>query len=128
MEILFLMILLHIIDDFVLQPICLSKLKQKSYWINECKKLNLDFEKYKTDYITALIIHGLSWAIMTHLPLFFLTEVDDVWISLSVVINAAIHAYIDNLKANKMCINLDTDQGLHLMQIMVSSTLLVIFC
>ena len=26
------MILLHIIDDFVLQPICLSKLKQKSFW------------------------------------------------------------------------------------------------
>lgn len=28
------MILLHIIDDFVLQPISLSKLKQKTFW--EC--------------------------------------------------------------------------------------------
>ena len=26
-------ILFHIIDDFVFQPICLSKLKQKSFWI-----------------------------------------------------------------------------------------------
>ena len=59
-EVVFLMILLHIIDDFVFQPICLSKLKQKQYWIDACEKQKLDYEKYQNDYITALLIHGLS--------------------------------------------------------------------
>ena len=59
------MILLHIIDDFVLQPICLSKLKQKSFWETYVK----DDEKYKFDYKVALVIHALSWSIMIHLPL-----------------------------------------------------------
>lgn len=41
------MILLHIIDDFVLQPISLSKLKQKSFWELYLK----DSELYKNDYL-----------------------------------------------------------------------------
>lgn len=120
-KVLLLMFLFDIIDDFVLQPICLSKLKQKRYWIEECKKYNLNISKYDTDYITALITHGLSWSIMIHVPLMFLGGIrDDFFLLLSVLFNAVIHAIIDNLKANKLKINLDVDQCLHGLQIVIT--------
>ena len=120
-KVLLLMFLFDIIDDFVLQPICLSKLKQKRYWIEECKKYNLNISKYDTDYITALLIHGLSWSIMIHVPLMFLGGIrDDFFLLLSVLFNAVIHAIIDNLKANKLKINLDIDQCLHGLQIVIT--------
>lgn len=120
-KVLLLMFLFDIIDDFVLQPICLSKLKQKRYWIEECKKYNLNISKYDTDYITALITHGLSWSIMIHVPLMFLGGIrDDFFLLLSVLFNAVIHAIIDDLKANKLKINLDVDQCLHGLQIVIT--------
>lgn len=106
------MILLHIIDDFVLQPISLSKLKQKTFW--ECYVK--DSKLYKNDYKVALLIHGLSWSIMIHIP-FMLLPINEWWILISVIINAIIHAWIDNEKANKLSINLLTDQIIHLVQI-----------
>lgn len=60
------MVLLHIIDDFVLQPVCLGKLKQEAYWEND--KLGKK-RLYRNDYKAALFIHGLPWSIMVHLPL-----------------------------------------------------------
>ena len=115
------MFLFDIIDDFVLQPVCLSKLKQKRYWIEECKKNNLDISKYDKDYITALLMHGLSWSIMIHIPLMFLCGInDDLYLLLSVLFNAHIHSFIDDLKANKLKINLDIDQCLHGLQIIIT--------
>lgn len=106
------MILLHIIDDFVLQPICLSKLKQKSFWETYVK----DDEKYKFDYKVALVIHALSWSIMIHLPLMVI-GVGEYSILLSVIINTIMHAWIDDEKANKLNITLFEDQILHLIQV-----------
>lgn len=106
------MILLHIIDDFVLQPICLSKLKQKSFWEPYVK----DDDKYKFDYKVALTIHALSWAIMIHLPLMVI-GVNEYGILLSVIINTIIHAWIDDEKANKLNITLFEDQIMHLIQV-----------
>lgn len=106
------MILLHIIDDFVLQPICLSKLKQKSFWEPYVK----DDDKYKFDYKVALVIHALSWAIMIHLPLMVI-GVGEYSILLSVIINTIIHAWIDDEKANKLNITLFEDQIMHLIQV-----------
>ena len=106
------MILLHIIDDFVLQPICLSKLKQKSFWELYVK----DDEKYKFDYKVALVIHALSWAIMIHLPLMVI-GVNEYGVLLSVIINTIIHAWIDDEKANKLNITLFEDQIMHLIQV-----------
>ena len=106
------MILLHIIDDFVLQPICLSKLKQKSFWEPYVK----DDDKYKFDYKVALVIHALSWAIMIHLPLMFIVN-NEILVLVSVAINTAIHAYIDDEKANKLNITLFEDQIMHLIQV-----------
>lgn len=115
------MILLHIIDDFVLQPICLSKLKQKSFW----KPYVKDDKKYKFDYKVALVIHALSWAIMIHLPLMFIVS-NEILVLVSVAINTAIHAYIDDEKANKLNINLLEDQLIHLIQIGATWALLTL--
>lgn len=115
------MILLHIIDDFVLQPICLSKLKQKSFWESYVK----DDEKYKFDYKVALVIHALSWAIMIHLPLMVI-GVGEYSILFSVIINTIIHAWIDDEKANKLNINLFEDQIMHLGQIVGTWALLTL--
>ena len=106
------MILLHIIDDFVLQPICLSKLKQKSFWEPYVK----DDEKYKFDYKVALVIHALSWSIMIHLPLMAI-GVSEYGILFSVILNTIIHAWVDDEKANKLNITLFEDQIMHLGQI-----------
>ena len=106
------MILLHIIDDFVLQPICLSKLKQKSFWETYVK----DDEKYKFDYKVALVIHALSWSIMIHLPLMII-GVGEYSILLSVILNTIMHAWTDDEKANKLNITLFEDQLLHLIQV-----------
>ena len=115
------MILLHIIDDFVLQPICLSKLKQKSFWESYVK----DDEKYKFDYKVALVIHALSWAIMIHLPLMFIVS-NEILVFISVIINTSIHAWIDDEKANKLNITLLEDQLIHLIQIGTTWALLTI--
>ena len=120
-KVLLLMFLFDIIDDFVLQPVCLSKIKQKRYWIEECEKNNLDISKYDKDYITALLMHGLSWSIMIHIPLMFLGGInDDLILLLSVLYNTLIHSFIDDLKANKLKINLDVDQCLHGLQIIIT--------
>ena len=44
----------------------------------------------------------------------------------SFVINAAIHGYVDHLKANRHKINLVTDQLVHLAQILVTALLFLI--
>lgn len=115
-SILILMILFHIIDDFVLQPICLSKLKQKSFW----QEQNLYNDLYENDYFAALIIHGLSWSAMVHIPTMYLFNFEHPLVLLiSFLVHAIIHAMIDDLKANKKTINLITDQTLHLIQIIL---------
>ena len=115
-SILILMILFHIIDDFVLQPICLSKLKQKSFW----QEQNLYNNLYKNDYLASLMTHGLSWSAMVHIPIMHLfNEQHQLALLLSFLIHAMIHAFIDNQKANKKTINLIIDQTLHLIQIIL---------
>lgn len=115
LKILLLMVLLHIIDDFFLQSMCLSKLKQKETWTEYNEKTN---NLYKYDYIVALFIHGLSWSIMVHLPL-FIFDISEVLLIISVFANAIVHSYIDDIKANKKKINLVTDQFLHFLQILI---------
>jgi len=113
-KILLLMYLLHIIDDFVFQPICLSKLKQKSWWENNIKDKS-KLKRYESDYITALIIHSISWAIMIHLPLFLYAS--DIFLAISIVINMLIHCEVDNLKANCKKLSLTQNQTIHIIQI-----------
>ena len=110
------MIFCHIVDDFYLQGI-LAKLKQKNWW-----KENASDKLYKNDYMIALIIHALSWAIMIHLPLMIYVLINNInygmqFISISIGINMVIHGLVDDAKANRHKINLQIDQIVHFLQI-----------
>lgn len=121
-KILLFMILLHIIDDFVLQPISLSNLKQKKWW----KKQEGYSDKYKDDYKVALAIHSISWSIMIHIPLVIVfPSLGQLALLISFIVNAVIHYYIDDLKANKLKINLFEDQMVHFWQICATLSIIM---
>lgn len=117
------MLLLHVIDDFVLQPVCLSKLKQRSWWIEKLPQHEA-YGKYRNDYRAALCMHALSWSIMINLPLFLIAS--DLAVGISVLLNFIIHYIIDDLKANKHKINLQQDQSIHIIQIFITWILITI--
>lgn len=117
------MILFHIIDDFVLQPISLSNLKQKKWW----EKQEGYSDKYKDDYKVALAIHSISWSIMIHIPLVIMfPSLGQLALLISFIVNAVIHYFIDDLKANKLKINLFEDQMVHFCQIFTTLSVIMI--
>lgn len=107
------MLFMHVLDDYVLQAPCLCNLKQRDFW-----KKNAPEKIYKYDYIVALIMHALSWSFMIMLPC-ALAAGFNVGISfiLMLLLNTALHACIDHLKANLKLINLCADQFCHVVQI-----------
>lgn len=118
--VLLLMIFLHIVDDYYLQG-WLAQAKQKKYWQD-----NAPEKMYKYDYIWALIMHSFSWSFMIMLPIAVCLNFG-VGIGFVVVFvaNLAIHATVDDLKANKKLINLWTDQLMHMGQIVFTFLLFV---
>ena len=117
------MILFHIIDDFVLQPISLSNLKQKKWW----EKQEGYSDKYKDDYKVALAIHSISWSIMIHIPLVIMfPSLGQLALLISFIVNAVIHYFIDDLNANKLKINLFEDQMVHFCQICTTLSVIMI--
>lgn len=116
------MIFLHIVDDYYLQG-WLASAKQKSWW-----ETNAPDELYKNDYKMALIEHAFSWSFMIHIPIVVLSFLFNIpYFSyvycITLVINTCIHAFVDNLKANKKKINLVTDQIIHLFQVVITGTI-----
>lgn len=115
------MIFLHIVDDYYLQGV-LASMKQQNYWL----KLPNYCEKYRFDYIAALIAHAFSWAFMIMLPIAFCHSFElSAVFYLVFVWNVFTHAFVDDLKANKFKINLVQDQLAHLLQIVVTFAVLV---
>ena len=112
---LLLMFFLHIIDDYKLQGI-LASMKQKNWW----KEQKGYKELYKYDYLIALIEHSFSWTFMIMLPIAVVLCFDIGWWIFAYVANMVIHAFVDDLKANKLKINLATDQSIHIVQIVVT--------
>ena len=116
-------IFLHIVDDFYLQGI-MANMKQRKWWAEQTQD-----PKHKYDYIIVLLLHGFSWAFITHivyLMIFALNSNDTAvkwFIICSILVNACIHAFIDNLKANKFKINLIQDQCLHIIQILITQAI-----
>ena len=108
--ILVLMLFMHVVDDYYLQGI-LASMKQKQWWIK-----NYPNNKYKYDYIVALITHAFSWAVMTTAPL-IIFQLGNVFVYIGFFINWIIHAIVDDFKANKLKINLIQDQTIHILQI-----------
>jgi hypothetical protein len=114
------MILAHVVDDFVLQPVCLSKLKQKSWWEKQEGYKRL----YKDDYKMALLIHSMSWSIMILIPAMFILNPTGALLFGVFIVNTLIHYTVDNEKANKGHLNLMVDQFIHLSQIFASWVIL----
>ena len=115
------MIFLHIIDDYKIQGI-LASMKQKKWWEEQKEYKSL----YKYDYIPALIEHSFSWTFMMMLPIVIVLRFNIGWWVIAYVVNMVVHAYVDNLKANKFKINLVIDQTIHIVQIIV--TWLIFIC
>lgn len=107
-----LMIFCHIVDDYYLQG-WLASAKQKKYW-----QENAPDEMYKYDYVWALLMHSFSWSFMIMLPIAYLMDFNITGLfSIVFASNILIHAFVDNLKANRKKINLIQDQIIHIMQI-----------
>lgn len=109
------MIFLHIIDDYKLQGI-LASMKQKTWW----KQQNEYKDLYKNDYIPALIEHSFSWTFMVMLPIAISLKFDIGWWAIAYIVNMIVHAFVDDLKANKFKINLVIDQSIHIVQTVVT--------
>ena len=114
----FLMIFLHIIDDFCLQGI-MASMKQKSWWQEHPVGSK---PKYKNDYIAALFAHSFSWSFTIMIPVLICGQ----WEWPILIANMLTHAVIDNAKANKFQINLIQDQTYHLIQIVVTWLIFVV--
>lgn len=106
------MIFMHIVDDYYLQG-WLASAKQKDYWVK-----NYPDKLYQKDYMAALVCHAFSWSFMINLPL-VLYKYNNIIIG-TVLVNMIIHAFVDNLKANRKKINLIIDQSIHIIQIIIT--------
>ena len=114
------MIFCHIVDDYYLQG-WLASAKQKKYWQD-----NAPDKMYQYDYIWALIMHAFSWSFMVMLPIAFSLSFDvNVLFVVVFVFNVVIHAFTDDLKANKKKINLWVDQIIHLTQIVITAIIFI---
>ena len=118
------MLVLHVIADFHLQG-CLADLKQKRWWMDNVFSKGFN-HKYDKDYLAALAMHGLEWSIIVHIPVFWLawTHLPDtstryLILLASVLIQAVLHAVIDDLKCNRYKLNLIQDQMLHIGQLIL---------
>lgn len=115
--VLLLMFFAHIVDDFVLQG-WLASAKQKKWWEEHAPQA-----LYKHDYIMALCCHAFSWSFMIMLPIAIATNWNMGWLFIAYPVNMIVHAIIDDLKANKLKINLIADQCFHFIQIVLTFTI-----
>lgn len=118
--VLWLMIFMHIIGDWILQTDKMADLKQKKTW----EKFGT---RYKYDYMVVLILHSLCWSFCIIAPLLIIQR-NTILLSVWIIINTYIHSIIDNEKANKFSINLLADQLLHLIQIIVTWFIICCLC
>ena len=123
MKLILLTILAHLVADFTLQG-WFCKGKQELWWKEECKKYGVDFYKYRNDYLMALFLHSLYWSIAILIPAMFMYNLPNKMIALLMFFNTFLHFMTDDLKANRMILNLVQDQISHFIQIAV--TLIII--
>lgn len=113
------MLFAHIVDDYYLQG-WLASAKQKKWWE---KNVPDRLKFYRFDYLMALFCHALSWAIMICLPIIIYSLINNIdlqWFYLAIPANLIVHAFVDDLKANKLKINLVADQSIHFLQIVLT--------
>lgn len=118
------MIYAHIFDDYILQGM-LGKLKQKKWW-----KDNGYTGIYKYDYIMALLEHAYSWSFTIHAVMItgmiiLHMKIEVTYIIINLFMNLLIHAFVDDLKANKLKLSLIQDQLIHIIQIILTWLVLI---
>ena len=115
------MIFCHIVDDYYLQG-WLASAKQKKWW-----EENAPQKLYNHDYIMALIMHSMSWSFMIMLPIAFMKgfNINNLFLIVFVE-NTIIHAVVDDLKANRLKINLWQDQIIHICQIIITAKIFLL--
>jgi hypothetical protein len=118
--VLWLMIFMHIIGDWILQTDKMADLKQKKTW----EKFGA---LYKYDYMVVLILHSICWSFCIIAPLLIIQR-NTILLSVWIIINTYMHSVIDNEKANKFSINLLADQLLHLIQIITTWFIVCCLC
>lgn len=111
------MVFCHVIEDFHVQGI-LADLKQRMWWLNNVTGKGFG-HRYDRDYIAALLAHGFEWSFIVHIPLMYFVGFNTVVLA-SLCCNALLHAFIDDLKCNRLRTNLIQDQLLHILQICAS--------
>lgn len=117
---LFLMLFLHVVDDFYLQG-CLANMKQRSWW----QKHESYNSKYEHDYMVALVMHSFSWAFMVMLPIAMVHKFNvGIRFTIMLILNTIIHGIVDDKKANKQKFNLIQDQTIHIFQVVYTSLVL----
>lgn len=115
------MLFMHVLDDFVLQPVILNQLKQKSWWAQNAPDI-----KYSRDYIAALLAHAFSWSFAILIPTAIYWQFyPPARFYIILFANMAVHGMIDHLKANCRMLNLIQDQSLHIVQIIVACVILI---
>lgn len=112
MKVLFCMLFLHLIDDYVLQG-WLASAKCKDWWKKNCPD-----KLYKNDYKVALIEHGFMNSMAIHIPIYIWLCQNEFCLTLTLLFMTAVHAKVDHLKANKKKINLWQDQLIHTIAIL----------
>ena len=132
-------LMMHGIADYTLQGI-LASMKQRIWWVNELiKHYKCEDEKlpsdlwmvYRFDFIPALLMHSYMWAFMIILPygLYMLAMgtlfTNMAFVLFIIIANMIIHAFVDHLKANVGILNLVEDQIIHLLQLIVTSVILL---
>lgn len=121
--ILFAMLYMHIKSDF--NQGIIASMKQSKWW-----KDNYNNELYKNDYRIVLVIHSVEWSIsILFFPVahYILTGGDSIVVVIAAFIaNVIIHTRVDDSKANRLTINLITDQVIHFIQISITWFILVV--
>lgn len=116
--VIFFMLFMHILDDFVLQPMgFLSNGKQRSWW-----EKNAPDEKYEYDYFVCLVMHSISWTFMIQLPiaLYYHLNIGGIYLVLF-ILNTVIHIIVDDCEANLLAFSLLQDQSIHILQIICTA-------
>lgn len=106
----------HVIADFHIQNSFMAKFKQKEEWRGYGKE-------YADDWIAVLAVHAFSWSFFTFLPLLYYVYTKDITFSIWAIVvgvNAVIHFIVDDQKCNRFKIDLIQDQGLHIIQIVLT--------
>ena len=114
-RIFFVMLLLHVVAEFVLQPVALLRLKQKTYW-EQPEHPNGG----KDASAMAIALYAILWSVMIMLPLMYYSTEGDLILLLVFLFNMLAHAYIDEYATNRHKLSFVMSQSLYLLQLTIT--------